>query len=151
VVNSLMERNPTPIILLSSLEKTDSRIFDALQSGAFEFIDKPTDLDRMKVRDYRLLDLIKEASQTDITLLKARPLARKNNSGHAFEGRSAYDIIVIGASTRGPGAGEYIINNLPANLSIPVVIAQHMPQRYLETFRARLDQQSQFTINLAER
>src|SRR6185369_17520566 len=44
VVNSVMEKLPVPVILLSSLEKTDSRIFDALQLGAFEFIDKPTDL-----------------------------------------------------------------------------------------------------------
>src|SRR4051812_42134246 len=49
VVNSVMEKLPVPIILLSSLEKTDSRIFDALQHGAFEFIDKPTDLDEVRI------------------------------------------------------------------------------------------------------
>src|SRR4051812_6751278 len=33
VVNAIMEKQPAPIILLSSLEKTDSRIFDALEQG----------------------------------------------------------------------------------------------------------------------
>src|SRR5689334_15833168 len=57
VVSSVMENQPMPIILLSSLEKTDSRIFDALQHGAFEFIDKPTDVDRGHIHNYKLLDL----------------------------------------------------------------------------------------------
>ncbi|GHN02700.1 chemotaxis response regulator protein-glutamate methylesterase [Cytophagales bacterium WSM2-2] len=149
VVSSLMEKNPLPIILLSSLEKTDSRIFDALQHGAFDFIDKPTDLDKRKIRDYRLLDLIKQASCTDITMLKAKQLAKKNNGAHTFSEVLHYEIIVIGASTGGPGAIEYIINNLPANLKIPVVIAQHMPHRFLETFTSRINEQSNFTIKLA--
>jgi len=150
VVNSLMEKKPLPIILLSSLEKTDSRIFDALQHGAFEFIDKPTNIDQLAV-DYRLLELIKQASRTDITVLKARQLAKKNNNDHTFAELLQYEIIVIGASTGGPGALEFIIQNLPANLKLPVVIAQHMPPRFLETFTDRMNEQSHFTVKLASK
>src|SRR6478736_4092035 len=99
VVNSLMEKKPLPIILLSSLEKTDSRIFDALQHGAFEFIDKPANVDQLKIEDYRLLELIKQASNTDITVLKARQFAKKNSSAHTFNEALHYQIVVIGAST----------------------------------------------------
>jgi len=148
VVNSVMEKNPLPIILLSSLEKTDSRIFDALQYGAFEFIDKPTETNRTNIHDYPLLQLIKEASHTDISLLRAKQLERKNIHAHNFE-QTLYQIIVIGASTGGPGAVEYIINNLPANLKLPVVVAQHMPHRFLETFAQRLNQQSHLPVKLA--
>jgi two-component system chemotaxis response regulator CheB len=45
---------------------------------------------------------------------------------------------VIGASTGGPSAVEHIINHIPNNLSIPVIIAQHMPERFIETFASRL-------------
>jgi two-component system chemotaxis response regulator CheB len=148
VVNSVMEKWPTPIILLSSLEKTDLRIFDALQHGAFEFIDKPTDLDSVRIRDYRLLALIKEASRTDITLLKAKQLAKKNSNAHSFSETLNYEIIVIGASTGGPGAVEFVINNLPKNLKIPVVVAQHMPHRFLETFTSRLNDQGILPVRL---
>ncbi|HCW06314.1 MAG TPA: chemotaxis response regulator protein-glutamate methylesterase [Cytophagales bacterium] len=150
VVNSLMNKNPLPIILLSSLDKTDSRIFDALQHGAFEFIDKPNEVDRAKIQDYRLLDLIKEASRTDISLLKAKQLAKKNIHAHNFE-QALYKIIVIGASTGGPGAVEYVINNLPNNLPIPVIVVQHMPHRFLETFTSRLNDQSHLTVKLARK
>ncbi|HTJ48242.1 MAG TPA: chemotaxis-specific protein-glutamate methyltransferase CheB [Cyclobacteriaceae bacterium] len=151
VVNSVMEKNPVPIILLSSLEKTNVRIFDALQHGAFEFIDKPTDLDSVRIRDYRLLDLIKEASRTDISLLKAKQLAKQNSHHHSFDGILNYEIIVIGASTGGPGAVEHILNNIPTNLKIPVVIAQHMPHRFLETFSQRLNDQGQLPVHLAHK
>jgi two-component system, chemotaxis family, protein-glutamate methylesterase/glutaminase len=151
VVSSVMEKRPVPIILLSSLEKTDSRIFDALQHGAFEFIDKPTNLDNGRARDYKLLDLIKEASRTDISLLKARQLAGKNSHQHAFDDTLNYAIVAIGASTGGPGAIELIINNLPNNLQIPVVIVQHMPHRFLTTFAQRLNEQSPLPVHLAQR
>ena len=147
VVNSVMEKNPLPIILLSSLEKTDSRIFDALQHGAFEFIDKPTEATRAQIQDYPLLKLIKEASRTDISLLKAKQLAKKNIHAHNFE-HTLYQIIVIGASTGGPGAVEFVINNLPANLKLPVVVVQHMPHRFLETFAQRLNEQTHLPIKL---
>ncbi|SHH93860.1 two-component system, chemotaxis family, response regulator CheB [Chryseolinea serpens] len=151
VISSIMESSPRPIILLSSLEKTDSRIFDALKYGAFEFIDKPADMEQVRVGDYRLLDLIKEASRIDCTLLKAKQLARANSHVHSFGKTLNYEIIVIGASTGGPGAVEIIINNLPKNLEIPVVIVQHMPTRFLETFTERLNENSPLPVQLARK
>ena len=41
VVQQLMKDMPLPIILLSSLDRTDPKIFDALKEGAFDFVDKP--------------------------------------------------------------------------------------------------------------
>jgi two-component system, chemotaxis family, protein-glutamate methylesterase/glutaminase len=151
VVQSVMEKLPTPIVLLSSLEKSDTRIFDALQHGAFEFIDKPHDVDSARQGNYRLLDLIREASRTDISLLKAKQLAGKNSHSHTFTTTTQYDIIAIGASTGGPGAIEEIVYNLPRNLNIPVVIAQHMPARFLETFSERLNESCPLPVKLAGR
>jgi len=152
VVNAVMEKKPVPIILLSSLAKNDSRIFDALEYGAFEFIDKPVDLNTAKVLDHRLLDLIKQASRTDVSLLTAKQQAKKRNLlTHSFDETLQYKIIVIGASTGGPSAVEYVVNNLPRNLSIPVVIVQHMPHRFLETFSQRLNDQGTLPVKLAEK
>ena len=151
VVNAVMEKRPVPIILLSSLEKTDNRIFDALEHGAFEFIDKPTDQQRNQLDQYRLLELIKEASRSDISVLKAKQLAKRNVHAHSFDSTLNYEIIVIGASTGGPGAIEFIINNLPANLHLPVVVVQHMPPRFLETFTSRLNDHSPLSVRLARK
>lgn len=150
VVRSVMENCPMPIILLSSLDKTNSRIFDALEGGAFEFIDKPAELDPVSIKSYRLLPLIKEASRADISLLKARQLAQqRNTNAHTFTNELHYEIVVIGASTGGPGALESIIIRLPENLKIPVVVAQHMPARFLETFASRLNVQAPLEVKIA--
>lgn len=151
VVRSVMDQRPVPIILLSSLEKTSSRIFDALQYGAFEFIDKPTDLNSASIRTYPLLPLIKEASRTDISLLKARQLEKQSANAHTFSDQLNYEIIALGASTGGPGALETIITSLPKNLNVPVVIAQHMPSRFLETFAVRLNEHSPLPVKLAQK
>ncbi|MGC4021108.1 MAG: chemotaxis-specific protein-glutamate methyltransferase CheB [Cyclobacteriaceae bacterium] len=151
VVKSVMEKQPIPIILLSSLEKSDMRIFDALKNGAFEFIDKPLDMEEVRLGNYPLLELIREASRTDLGRLKAKQLANKNSHAHTFATTTNYDIVTIGASTGGPGAIEQIVFNLPSNLNIPVVIAQHMPARFLETFSARLNESSPLPVRLASR
>lgn len=151
LVKSVMDKRPTPIIVLSSLDKTNSRIFDALQYGAFEFIDKPTGNDERNTFNDPLIKLIREASLTDTNLLKARQLTHKNTHTHTFTSQLNYDVVVIGASTGGPGAIEMIINNLPSNFQIPVLIGQHMPSRFLETFSERLNENSPLPVKLARR
>ncbi len=151
VVKSIMDNHPMPIILLSSLEKSNTRIFDALEYGAFEFIDKPSDMEMVRAGNYPLVELIRQASRTDVTVLKAKQLAKENSHAHTFAQTLNYDIIVIGASTGGPGAVEYVLLNLPKNLSVPVVVVQHMPARFLETFANRLADSCPIHVKLAHR
>ena len=147
VVQQLMKEMPLPIILLSSLNRTDPKIFDALKDGAFDFLDKPQGSDVL-LGYPPLTRMVKEASLTDY--LKIRQRAKgKNTFAHTFEARLNYDIIVIGASTGGPGAVEFLVSNLPANLVVPVVIAQHMPDRFIESFAVRLADNIGMQISVA--
>ena len=147
VVQQLMRDMPLPIILLSSLERTDPKIFDALKEGAFDFIDKPHETE--VTQGYQpLARMVREASMTDY--LKLRQLAKGRNTFiHTFEARLKYDIIAIGASTGGPSAIETIVNNLPANLAIPVIIAQHMPERFIESFATRITETTSLKVSVA--
>jgi two-component system, chemotaxis family, protein-glutamate methylesterase/glutaminase len=148
VVHHLMKEMPLPIILLSSLDRTDPQIFDALREGAFDFIDKPQE--KQMVDGYLpLTRMIREASLTDYQKLRQKVNGR-NTFVHAFESHINYDIIAIGSSTGGPSAVEFIVNNLPANLAIPVVIGQHMPERFIESFAKRLGETSGLTIRVPE-
>ena len=147
VVQQLMREMPLPIILLSSLDRTDQKIFDALREGAFDFLDKPQAADASEGY-LPLTKMVREASLTDY--LKLRQLLKgRNTSEHAFDARLQYDIIVIGSSTGGPGAVELILSNLPKNLSVPVIIAQHMPERFIETFAKRLHDSTGLQIGVA--
>lgn len=147
VVKQLMKDMPLPIILLSSLERTDPKIFDALKEGAFDFIDKPQE---KQVSDgyLPLTRMVQEASMADYLKLRQRAKGR-NSFVHTFEARLNYDIISIGASTGGPSAVELIVSNLPANLKIPVIIAQHMPVRFIESFASRLAETTGLHVSVA--
>jgi two-component system chemotaxis response regulator CheB len=140
LVNRVMEEIPTPVILLSALDKSDTMVFDALSKGAFDFIDKPKDdiTNSIKAKNYPLVDLVTVAAGADIEKKKNLKV-RSNTFNHTFDGLLQYEAIVIGASTGGPGAIENLLQQLPDNLAVPVIIAQHMPHHFIESFAKRLD------------
>jgi two-component system, chemotaxis family, protein-glutamate methylesterase/glutaminase len=150
-VKHIMEQKPTPIVVLSSLEKADPVVFDALKEGAVDFVDKPKEKVISNIRDVNhiLIGAVKAAQKANVTPL--RGVEKAITHTHTFESKLNYEIIVIGASTGGPGAIEKVMDKLPANLSIPVVIAQHMPERFLESFAKRLDALTPLKVKLAEK
>ncbi|MCL2628304.1 MAG: hypothetical protein FWD44_06385 [Oscillospiraceae bacterium] len=60
------------------------------------------------------------------------------------------DIILIAASTGGPSALELIIPELPATLSIPIVIIQHMPEHFIDTMAQNMDRKSKLKVKVAQ-
>lgn len=61
------------------------------------------------------------------------------------------EIIVIGSSTGGPPVLERLIGALPASLSVPVIVAQHMPAVFTRSLASRLDDQSACRVQLAHK
>ena len=147
VVQELMREMPLPIILLSSLDRTDPKIFDALKEGAFDFVDKPGN-EEVTQGYLPLTNMIREASLTDYMKLCQRAKG-SNTFVHTFEAELNYDVIAMGASTGGPSAIESIITNLPVNLSVPVIIAQHMPERFIESFASRMAETTGLNVSVA--
>jgi two-component system, chemotaxis family, protein-glutamate methylesterase/glutaminase len=149
-VRSIMKQRPTPIILLSSLERNDAQVFEALEAGAFDFVEKPRgDLkEGIRKSDYRLTELVRAAAHSKAAVPGARK-GRKNTHAHVFSADLHYRIIVIGASTGGPGAVEQVVKQLPVNLALPVVIAQHMPPSFIDSFARRLDLLTPLKVRVA--
>jgi two-component system chemotaxis response regulator CheB len=54
--------------------------------------------------------------------------------------RLAKGVVIIGVSTGGPRALENILPRLPADFAWPVVVIQHMPKKFTETFARRMGQ-----------
>ncbi|MBL6447109.1 chemotaxis-specific protein-glutamate methyltransferase CheB [Fulvivirga sp. 29W222] len=151
-VKNIMKETPVPIILLSSLGKNNREVFEALNTGAFDFIDKPTSRDSIQFKKdlNKLIQTIKAANETNLALLK-KNVSRVNHQVHSFSNAAMYSILVIGASTGGPSAVSTILGQLPINLPIPVIIAQHMPERFLVSFAERLDSLLPFEVQLAKK
>jgi len=140
-VKKMMTEMPLPIILLSSLKRYDPRISEALDAGAFAYVQKP-DSAQIQKGYTSLKRLVHRASLIRYT----QPEIPAWESSK----KTRFDIIGIGVSTGGPKTIEYIINHLPPTLAIPVVIAQHMPQSFIESFSRRLQETSGRNIVVAQ-
>ncbi len=149
VVRMVMQEMPTPVILLSALEKEHPKIFEALTIGAFDFLSKDQVVAPRRQRHPPLNTLIKAANEVALSRIDNRKV-KKNTYEHSFSDQLQYEVIAIGASTGGPAAVEGLLTALPANLNIPVVIAQHMPEYFLRAFAQRLDKISPLRVKIAE-
>lgn len=150
-VIEIMEHCPTPIIILSSIGNVDMNpILQGLELGAIDYLNKPAknrvNMDEVK---HDLIEKIKVASTINLEELLDKPLAVNINE-HSFDNATSYDCIVLGASTGGPRALERILTQLPKNLTIPVVIAQHMPASFVPAFASRLNQLTPLEVSVAK-
>jgi two-component system chemotaxis response regulator CheB len=56
------------------------------------------------------------------------------------------DVVTIGSSTGGPNALDVVISGLPIDLSVPIVIVQHMPPVFTTQLAKRLDRNAKLRV-----
>ncbi|GGK82800.1 protein-glutamate methylesterase/protein-glutamine glutaminase [Mangrovihabitans endophyticus] len=56
------------------------------------------------------------------------------------------DLIAIGSSTGGPDALTKVLQAMPAELPVPIVVTQHMPPVFTRMFAERLDRSTALTV-----
>lgn len=139
-VKKIMPEYPVPIIILSGVGNSDmGPVFEALEFGAYDFINKPDHNTQGGIRSIgeQLYNKVIAAAKADRSKLKQTSTGANTNS-HTFDTSIPYDIFAIGSSTGGPGALEEVLRHIPANFPVPIVIAQHMPANFVHSFAARL-------------
>jgi two-component system chemotaxis response regulator CheB len=155
----VMSEAPRPVIIVSALARRGAEdTLEALQLGAFDCIAKQLSydyLDVLKVQD-ELVSKIKAAasprvsaprlsSRLDYPPLQPVPVHRTPATAVAVPA-----IIAIGASTGGPKALQEVLSNLPADLTAPIVIVQHMPIGFIAPFAKRLNHLCPLKVHEAE-
>lgn len=133
-IQKLMPQYPLPIIVVSS---TSGTVFDALSSGAVDFVGKP-DLSSVKGVEGFVNDLIakiKIASNAKVLKSNREIITHKiDNSKDTDKNK----IIAIGASTGGTEAIFNVLKNIPKNTP-GIVIVQHIPPNFSRMFAERLN------------
>lgn len=141
-VKHILEKQKTPILILSSIGNTNIEpVLEVLGMGAFDYVNKPKD-NKARIRQVsdELLVKVRQASKSGtINVVRKSEKANVNQSGHTFKKKLNFEIIVVGASTGGPSAVESLLRNLPKNFPIPVIVAQHMPSNFVPSFVNRLN------------
>ena len=146
----IMEREPVPVLLLSSLTQEGADVtLRGLELGAMDFVDKSSVQGPMN-----LLGLGEELRA------KVRALARVPHSALARGAAGARleatapraanaDAVVLAASTGGPAALQAVIPRLPAALPAAVLGVQHIPPGFTRSLAERLASRSALPVREA--
>lgn len=142
------------VIIVSGISDHNIKLtMEALNCGAIDFIKKPTS-------DLRSIEKIK----SDLKLIFNQILIGKNtkNTLKILENEKSYnknklseatlnirelrqgnyrnpDIILIAASTGGPAALDKIFKGIKGNISIPILVVQHMPAEFTKSLAQSLN------------
>lgn len=155
-LRSIMARFPRPVIMVSSTtEKGADDTFDALAAGAFDYVPKqlsPNSLDIAHIR-HDLVAKIRAAARSrksrSPSLLSKKPavsaFVQTWDPGYIV----APAIAVLGTSTGGPKALQEILPLFPADLSVPILIVQHMPPGFAAPFAQRMNSLCSVTVHEA--
>ncbi len=151
-LENLMKSNPMPVIVISSLtDKGSATTVRALQLGAIDFVSKPkSDINSTfpELRD-EILEKVKVAFSAREKFTK-RKKTLKSFVGKkvSFSSRTS-KIITIGASTGGVEAITALLKHMPDEIP-PIVVVQHMPDKFILPFTKRLNNYFGFTVKIAE-
>lgn len=148
--------SPPPVILISSLTEEGAEItLRGLALGAFDFVCKPgTSLSHgMSDLAAELLPKISAALAAPRRRSRCRaspapataPLMPPPRAGRDFP------VVLIGASTGGPGALETVLAGLGPRFAGAVVVAQHMPAAFTRVLAQRLDARVPIPVREADR
>ncbi len=160
-VKRIMAECPTAILMFSAATHTGAKAtLDALSAGAIDFLPKQLDeIDNDREMAKRLLrhrvrmvalqsKRIKSKTKTTSSLSSA-PILRKQ-SHTAYSSNKKIELLVIVASTGGPVAIQKVLSKLSGNCSFPILIVQHMPHNFTESFAERLNQLCQVNVKEAK-
>jgi two-component system chemotaxis response regulator CheB len=157
-VKQIMHQKPTPIVMVSSLTQDEAEItFEALELGAIDYVAKPGTI-TLNLREQENDILAKVATAVSIpkSRLHIKKTAHKkardllNSEEDTKLPEKVEKLVLIGASTGGPGLIESILTSLPASYPYPVCVVQHMPENFTSVFAKRLNKNSAIEVKEAK-
>jgi two-component system chemotaxis response regulator CheB len=132
--------------MISTLTQAGADItLEALEIGAVDFVAKPTTnvAHAMAELASEIQNKVKTAARTRLRRPPAPVPAKQEKRTGNYQ--TSGKIVVIGASTGGVEALKALLQALPAEVP-PILITQHMPERFTTAFARRLNNQCPMTV-----
>ncbi|WP_430883729.1 protein-glutamate methylesterase/protein-glutamine glutaminase [Fusibacter sp. JL216-2] len=145
-LKKLMPQYPMPVVVVSS---ANGIVFDAIQAGAVDFVEKPSRAQASVVEAMisELIMKVKVASKSNVIRKRKRKITQGRVSKAPLT--TATDkVIAIGASTGGTEAIFEVIKKFPSDCA-PTVIVQHMPAVFTKLYAERMNQSCQVSVKEA--
>lgn len=150
---AIMAELPLPIVMVSACGQPDEvrMSFDALQAGALALIAKPSgpDLPDHAPSADRLRTTVRLMANVDVVTRRRSVAPSAAVAPPASHRRRRIELVAIGASTGGPSVIAEILSGLPSELSVSVLIVQHMAPGFADGFVQWLGTKTSLAVSLA--
>jgi two-component system response regulator WspF len=147
----IMESRPCAILVVTAtVEGNSSKVFQAMGNGALDAVNTP------------VLGMTGDASGKDELLEKVANIGKlilQKKGDHVVQGSTvsvgkrsmgSASLVAIGSSSGGPKALAKVLNVLPEDFPAPVVIVQHVDEKFSGELALWLDRQCALNVRLAE-
>src|SRR5688572_10917962 len=155
-LKKLMSQAPMPVIVITNQTLSGADVaLKALEAGAVDVMAKPNLSNEFEVNESRitLIDKIRSAYYAKGVSARSRRAIASEESGKSSvplkATSSSQTIIAVGASTGGTEAIRTFLEVLPAHMP-PIVIVQHMPEKFTASFAKRLNDVCALNVKEAE-
>lgn len=156
----IMAHCPTPILIVSSSTNRGElfKTYEALAAGAVEVLEKPLGNEADGTWERHFIATVKLVSRIRVIM---HPRARLGAFGQARISsqpigsplpvfpRQRHEVVVIGASTGGPGAILEILRALPSPFPLPILFVLHIGEPFGAAFADWLDGQTGIRVSYA--
>ena len=153
----IMTERPTRVLMVSSLTSEGGDVtMKALELGAVDFIDKSMCHTMMDILDIAesLIQKVKIIAQVDLSKVAVQPILPPRKPVFKRPGdpqsRMPSHLVLIGSSTGGPMALEFILSRIPQDYPGAIFIVQHMPIGFTKSLAERLNQICPIAVKEAE-
>lgn len=147
-LKTLIPKYKLPVVMITSLELKDgNEVFEALELGAVDYIQKPS------LSDLSSFTPVMKEKVLNAAKAKVRvPSATTKKFVPSSLGSAPFDpnlVIAIGSSTGGTEALREVLTMLPDQIP-PMVIVQHIPPVFSKAFADRMNSLCSFEVKEAE-
>lgn len=132
------------VLMISGLTQEGASLtLKCLDAGAVDFVSKPIAKGHAALADMRDEVLTKAKSAYGVGLMKRIRLVENTSSPASMAvignvGETSIQVVGIGISTGGPKSLQKVVEILPPDFP-PLLIVQHMPEKFTKAFAERLD------------
>jgi two-component system chemotaxis response regulator CheB len=156
-LKKIMAQAPMPVVVISNQTVSGADVaLKALEAGAVDVMAKPSLVTESEINESRitLIDKVRsayyaKAPNGKIKIRAAVPALNKSKTESGPPSFSSQTFIAVGASTGGTEAIRTFLEHLPSHMP-PILIVQHMPEKFTASFAKRLNEVCAINVKEAE-
>ncbi len=149
-LRKIKELCPTPVVVFSTDFSPNAEIAgEMFRYGVIDAVQKPGSAEKIGQIKQELIEKLRIAGRIDKNKLISI-YSRQEKDLVRERVYTAHSVIAIGSSAGGPPALESLLSCLPYNLPAGIIVAQHIPEIFLESFRYHLQKVISFPVKIAE-